>query len=70
MIRSVHSAHRVAAPWLLTSRTLEWASQAATAVLSWMKRLRSLGSDTPELRMSREWLEEHERQSRKHHIGR
>jgi hypothetical protein len=70
MIHSVHSAHRVAAPWPLTSRTLEWASQAATAVLSWMGRLRSPWNDTPELRMSREWLEEYERHSRKHHIGR
>jgi hypothetical protein len=66
MIHSIPTADRVAAPWALTSRWLDRLYQAATSVVRVVPRLRCLQNGTPELRMSQEWLEEHERQSRKH----
>lgn len=69
MIHSVPSADRVAAPWPSAGRWLDRLVQAATAVARWALRLCGLGTEMPEMRMSRDWLEEHERQSRKHFGG-
>jgi hypothetical protein len=63
MIHSVLSTDRVAAPWPLTSRWLDRLGHAATAVLRWVLRLCTSRND---MRMSQEWLVEHERQSCKH----
>ena len=69
MIHSVPSTGRVAAPWPLSSRWADRLGQTVTAVLRRVLRRCGLGNDMPELGMSREWLEEHERQSRKHSDG-
>lgn len=64
MMHTVPGTARVA-PWPLPSGWHRF-GQAVTAGLGWLLRLCGLGSDMPELRMSRDWLDEHERQSRKH----
>jgi hypothetical protein len=65
MIHSIPNTDRVVAHWSLTSRWLEWLSQDAAAILGGVLGLCGLGNDIPELRMSREWLEEYERRSAK-----
>jgi hypothetical protein len=65
MIRSVPNTDRVAAPWAPVGRELEWVRHAAAAVLRAALRHLRRGTGAPELRMSREWLEEYERRSRK-----
>jgi hypothetical protein len=69
MIGTVPSTDRVTAPWVLPSRWLDWLHQAATAVLHVALRLSGFEKGPPELRMSREWLEEYERRCRKHPDG-
>jgi hypothetical protein len=69
MMHSVPNTERVAPPWALPGRWLDGLRQFAGAVLLGALRLRGFASDTPELRMSPEWLEEHEQRARKHPEG-
>lgn len=69
MIHSVPNADRVAVPWALTNRWPDWLCRACTAALVRVRLLGGFGSGTGELWMSREWLEEFERRSRKHSDG-
>jgi hypothetical protein len=69
MIHSVPSAERVAALWPSTGRSLDRVGQVVGAALRWALRLCGFGNGMPELRMSREWLDEYERRSRKHLDG-
>jgi hypothetical protein len=69
MIHTLLNADRVAAPWPSTGRWLAWLVQAAAAVARLALRLCGFNREMPEMRMSRDWLEEHDRQSRKHPDG-
>jgi hypothetical protein len=69
MTHSVPNTNRVATPWALTDQPLGWLCQVATAVVRGLLRLCGLGNATPELRMSREWLEEYARRTRKQPDG-
>jgi hypothetical protein len=69
MIHSVPNSDRVAAPWALTNRWLDWFCETSAAVLRRGWRLCGLGNDTPELWMSQEWLDEYQRRSREHPDG-
>ncbi|MGE3509813.1 MAG: hypothetical protein AB7N65_13120 [Vicinamibacterales bacterium] len=66
MIHTVPNTERMAAPFALTIRWLDSLRHAAPAVVWTVLRQCGLGTGTPELRMSREWLDEHERHARKH----
>lgn len=66
MIESVSSSERIAAPWPLANRGRDRVGQTATAILRWAVRVCGLGDNPPALQVSREWLDEHERHSRKH----
>jgi hypothetical protein len=66
MIHSVPSADRVAAPWPSTGRLFDRLGQVIGAAVRWALRLCGFGNRMPELRMSRDWLEEYEQRSRKH----
>jgi hypothetical protein len=69
MIHSLLNTDRAAASWTLTSRHRDWLHHAAAAVRRRLRRFRPLGSGTPALRMSREWLEEYQRHSWKRPDG-
>jgi hypothetical protein len=65
MTHSVPRADRVAAPWTSTGRWFDRPGQVMRAVVRRALRLCGFGNGTPELRMSRRWLEECEQRSRK-----
>ena len=66
MIHSFPNTDRVAALWAPTGRWLDAICQAAMAALRGGLRVHGIGNGAPELRMSREWLDEYERHARKH----
>jgi hypothetical protein len=69
MIHSVPSATRVAAPWPSAGRWFDRLGQVVGALVQWASRWCGFWSGMPEMRMSRDWLEEYERRSRKHPDG-
>jgi hypothetical protein len=69
MIHGVPNDGRIAVPWTLTSRWVDWFFERPVAALRRAGRACGLGREVPQLRMSDEWLEEYERQSRKHPNG-
>jgi hypothetical protein len=66
MIHSVPRTDRVVAPWPLLSRSFDWLGQTGTAVLHWAMLCCGLIYEMPDVRMSEDWLSEHEHQSAKH----
>lgn len=63
---ATRSSHMTAA-WWLTERSVSRLARATVVVVRGMLRGCGIAGDPPEQRMSREWLEEFERRSTKHH---
>lgn len=66
MIHSIPSTDTIAAPWTSTGRWSDALRQSATTVVNGVLRLCGAAGATPELWMSRDWLDEYDRRSRKH----
>jgi hypothetical protein len=63
MSHSVPHTGRVAVPWGLTSRRVDWLGGLASAVLRRALGVWKFNHRTPRLHVSDEWLEEYERRS-------
>lgn len=66
MLHSIHDTARVAGSSASNPQWLMWLGVAVAAVLRGPWRLPKPGHRAPDVRVSREWLNEHERESQKH----
>jgi hypothetical protein len=58
-----------APPWPIPDRRLDWVAQIAAAAARRVRQWSGMANGRLELRMSREWLDEHERRSNSSYDG-
>jgi hypothetical protein len=64
MIHTVSDAGRIAAPWGLAGRRLDWLGGLVSAVLRRTLTVWTFNDGNPRLHVSAEWLDDYARRSR------